>query len=120
MPRAVTLVDVVPVMWNALHMGECERIRTLTRAGFNRIMDKNNLALTSKVRDRVWKSFVDHGLAEKSYTVNALDFDTVKFRNFILDEGLEDEIENLGAYQSGNTHIHTYDTHTTHIREGAQ
>lgn len=121
MPRAYTLADVVPVLWNGLHMGECERIRTFTRAGFDRLMDKHEMALTAKVRDRLWNGLVSKGLAVKSScTYNALDLDAFEFRNFILDEGLEDKIDDLGSYRPEDTYTHIHDTHTTHIGEGAQ
>ena len=115
------LDDVVPVLWNALHMAECERIRTLNRVGFNRIMDKNEMALTKRVRDRIWSSFETHGLAVPSpYSYGALDFDTVKIRNYILDNGLEDEVYSLGLYEPESIHTYTHDTHIASTQGGVQ
>ena len=127
MPRATTLADVVPVLWDDLRMGESERIRTLTRAGFDRVMDKREMALTKRVRDRVWSALVSNGLAvASSCTYGAVDIDTSKMRAYLIDNGLADSVSDLGTYSPDDAYTHTYDahtrcTHTMHTHgEGAQ
>lgn len=118
MARKITLKDVVPALWEGLHLAEGEETRTLSRAVFERIMRGREIIGTKAVMERMWLTLQDSGLARLSpYTNSTVTIRVVEWRDYLIRNQLDKDVD-LGIW-ANRAYTHAYNSKSA-TEEGVQ
>ena len=118
MARKITLKDVVPALWEGLHLAEGEETRTFSRAVFERIMRGREIIGTKAVMERMWLTLQDSGLARLSpYTNSTVTIKVVEWRDYLTRNQLDKDVD-LGIW-ANRAYTHAYNSKSA-TEEGAQ
>ena len=120
MGKKITLRDVVPALWDGLHLADGEEERTLSRAVYERTMRGREIIGTKAVMERMWLTLQDSGLVRLSpYSNSTVTLKVVEWRDYLAKNQLDGDVD-LGSYGLDRTHIHTHTYEAKTSEEGAQ